>query len=274
MKLKAFAFFLICSISSVQAQVAPGGFPDDDLNVGSDIFQDFNEDLEATQVAEDERFYRYSRFYSINLGIGFTTFTGNRGLAFEDNNPSFNFGLVYFLDFQNAFVMGIALSQHIAFIDSFTNGSKSEQIGRIEQNMLRPYIGFRYYVDTTDLGTAITYSNPYFVGRLEYWYNTTNFPDNKKFSSTSDGSGVGTGFGAGLEFPIEIKKTYFNVEFLYHIVNFGDKYTQDYRKIPEGKEATACSGGGTSQEACKSTNGYQDFKGDVITLMFNYVISY
>lgn len=263
---------LILNLKSVHAQISPNSFPDDDLEVGSDIFQDFNEDLEASQVAEDERFYRYARFYSINLGLGFTTFTGNRGLAFEDNNPTFNFGLVYFLDFQNAFVMGIALSQHVAFIDSVTQGSPSVKFRSVEQNMLRPYFGFRYYVDTTDLGTAITYSNPYLVGRIEYWYNTTNFPENEDLSSTDDGSGVGSGFGFGLEFPIEIKKTYFNVEFLYHIVNFGDKFTQDYRRVPSGEEEQLC--GPNNDEACESTNGYQDLTGDVLTIMFNYVISY
>ena len=41
---------------------------DSDLNVGGDIFSDFNEDLEASQVMEDERFYRYSRFFAVNLG--------------------------------------------------------------------------------------------------------------------------------------------------------------------------------------------------------------
>ena len=54
---------------------------EDDFNVGGDIFSDFNEDLESSQVMEDERFYRYSRFFSLNLGLGVTSFTGNRGLA-------------------------------------------------------------------------------------------------------------------------------------------------------------------------------------------------
>lgn len=268
MKIRFTIFLILIFSFSAFSQISPNNFPDDDLEVGSDIFQDFNEDLEAAQVAEDERFYRYARFYSINMGVGFTTFTGNRGLAFEDNHPTFHFGLTYFLDFQSAFVMGISLSQHIAFVDSFVELSGSEELGSIEQNMLRPYFGFRYYIDTQDLGTAITYSNPYLVGRIEYWYSTTNFPDNS-FSSTDDGSGVGAGFGAGLEFPIEIKKTYFNVEFLYHIVQFGDKFTSDYRMRPAEDIENVCG-----DDPCESGRGYQDLTGDVITLMFNYVISY
>lgn len=38
---------------------------DDDLNVGGDIFTDFNEDIENTKLVEDERFYRYGRFFSL-----------------------------------------------------------------------------------------------------------------------------------------------------------------------------------------------------------------
>jgi hypothetical protein len=249
--------------------VSPNGFPEDDINVSSDIFQDFNEDLEANQVMEDERFYRYARFYSVMLGIGFTTFTDNRGIAYEDNHPSFNFGLLYFLDFQNAFIMGIAYSKHTMFIDTYVNSSPTQIIGAVETNMLRPYVGFRYYIDTTDLGTAITYSNPYFVGRVEYWYQTNVFTERDGFSD-KEGGGLGMGIGAGLEFPIEIKKTYFNVEFLYHTVSFFDKYTQDYRQIPaDDISQTGCNGG-----PCESDYGYDDLRGDVITIMFNYVISY
>ena len=47
---------------------------DDDLNIGGDIFTDFNEDVENTKLVEDERFYRYGRFFSFNASIGLTTF--------------------------------------------------------------------------------------------------------------------------------------------------------------------------------------------------------
>ena len=268
--MKKFVILIIAfSIHSALAQNIPLGFPDDDLNVGSDIFQDFNEDIESTQVAEDERFYRYSRFYSVMLGLGYTTFTGNRGLMFEDNHPSFNFGLLYFLNFQNAFVMGLSYSSHTAYIDTYVFGSQTEIIGQIDSNMLRAYMGFRYYVDTTDLGTAITYSNPYFVGRVEYWYQTVLFPDLDS-KSKDDNGGLGTGVGFGLEFPVEIKESYFNVEFLYHIVLLRDKNTSDYAQIPSEQEDQDSCGG----SVCESEYGYDNLSGDVITIMFNYVISW
>ena len=254
--------FLLSSVSF--SQDASDIFAEDDLNIGSDIFQDFNEDLEAAKVIEDERFYKYSRYFGVNIGLGFTTFTDNRGLAYEDNHPSFSFSYQFFMDFQNAFVLGIEFSSHTMILDSFTIGSESEQIGLVQTEMLRPFIGFRYYLDTTDLGTALTYSNPYFVGRVEYWYQTNEFKENPSIDNQA-GGGIGVGVGGGLEFPIEIKSTYLNVEFLYHRVAFFDKFTQDYRQIPPGEE-------GPDQQP--STNGFTDLRGDVITIMINYNISW
>lgn len=268
MKAHILQLILIISIfsSSIFAQNSASDFDmSDDLNIGGDIFSDFNEDLEASQVMEDERFYRYSRFFALNLGLGATTFSGNRGLAYNDNHPSFHFGLMYFINFQNVFIMGFEYSKHTMFIDTHVNGSSTQITGAVETSMLRPYFGFRYYIETSDLGTAITYSNPYFVGRMEYWYQTNTFSENPNFSDES-GGGIGTGLGFGFEFPIELKKTYFNVEFLFHTVNFFDKYTQDYRRIPDDQNEDPAT--------YPSEYGYDDLTGNVYTLFFNYSISW
>jgi len=238
---------------------SPAEMIEEDFNVGGDIFSDFNEDLEASQVMEDERFYRYSRFFGVNIGIGSTTFTGNRGLAYTDQHPSFALTLMYFVDFQNVFIMGFEYSKHTIYVDGFVLGV-DQVIGAVESNMLRPFFGFRYYIDTNDLGTAITYSNPYFVGRFEYWYQTTIYVDNDDISDKS-GGGIGTGFGFGLEFPIEIKKSYFNIEFQYHIVNFNDKNTTNFRRDPNRTDA-------------ESGNTFDDLTGDVLTFFGSYNISW
>jgi hypothetical protein len=146
---------------------------DDDLAVdsGGDIFTDFSENVEEAQILEDERFYRYGRFFTFNLGFGTTGFTGNRGAAYTNNNPSYHISTTYFFDFHRAISIGVEFSKHTMFIDTPTFGFPSPP-GAIEVNMLRPFLAYRYYIDTSNLGTAITYSNPYFVGRMEYWYQT------------------------------------------------------------------------------------------------------
>ncbi len=228
---------------------------EDDLTPGADIFSDFNEDLESAQVLEDERFYRYARFFSVNLGGGFTTFTGNRGTAYDDNHPTFHLSMNYFLDFQSAIILGLEYSKHTMILDTVVNGYKDQGIlGAVVTDFTRVFVGYKYYVDTTDLGTAITYSNPHLIGRLEYWYQTSKFIDLQGLPKDS-GGGIGTGIGLGLDFPVEIKKSYIGIEALYHVVNFYDKFTQDFRQIPGN---------------AKSTYGYEDLTGNVMTLIISY----
>ena len=222
---------------------------------GGDIFSDFNEDLESSQALEDERFYRYGRFFSVNLGGGLTTFTGNRGRAYEDNHPTFHLSVNYFLDFQKAILLGVEYSKHTMLLDTEVNGYPDGGIiGAVVTDMTRLFTGFKYFIDTTDLGTAITYSNPYLIGRLEYWYQTNKFLNKKNFTDQK-GGGIGTGLGFGFEFPIEIKTSYVDIEFLYHVVNFFDKYTQDYRRNPSKPG---------------STYGYEDLTGNAMTIVLSY----
>ncbi len=136
---------------------------DDGVLGGGDIFSDFNEDLEASQVLEDERFYRYARFFSVNLGGGFTTFNGNRGNAYDDNHPTFHLSTNYLLDFQQAIQLGVEYSKHTMVIDTRTNKFRGKALGAVQTDFTRVFVGYKYYIDTTDLGTAITYSNPYFI---------------------------------------------------------------------------------------------------------------
>jgi hypothetical protein len=232
---------------------------EDDTVIGGDIFSDFNEDLEAGQTLEDERFYRYGRFFSVNIGLGFTTYTGNRGMAYEDNPPTFHFSVNYFLDFQKAITLGVEYSKHTMILDTIVNISDDlGPLGAVVTDMTRVFLGYKYYIDTTDLGTAITYSNPHFIGRMEYWYQTNDFIDQKGVLPRQKGGGIGTGLGMGLEFPIELKESYVSVEALYHVVNFFDKFTQDYRQIPKDG----------------STYGHDDLVGNVISLMVTYNITW
>lgn len=232
---------------------------DDDLSVGGDIFSDFNEDLENTQILEDERFFKYGRFYSFQIGVGLTTFTGNRGLAYQDQHPSFTLGLNYFLNFQSSFGIGMGYSRHNFFLAEGVQGYQGDDpklgAGFVEVNMLRMYLSYRYYIDTSDLGTAITYSNPYIITRFEYWYMTNKFIDQKDYEDES-GGGIGFALGGGFEFPIVMKESYIGVEFLWHTVNLPDKNTQEYRPL-EGQ-----------------TFGYEDFSGDALTVMVTYVMSW
>jgi len=230
---------------------------DDDLNIGGDIFTDFSEDVEDAQVTEDERFYRYGRFVSFAIGLGLTTFDGNRGIAYENSPPTIGLGFTFFKDFQTALNLGFAYSKHSMFLPEKVVGFPDPTPGSIDVSMLRVFLGYRYYIDTANLGTAITYSNPYLIARLEYWYTTNKYLDMEEVPNDS-GGGLGASVGFGLEFPIEIKESYVGVEFLFHTVNFHDKMTLKY--------APDTANGGTF--------GYEDLSGNVYSTMLYYVWSW
>ena len=231
---------------------------EEDTTFTGDIFSDFNEELDAAQVLEDERFYRYGRFFSANFGLGHTGFTGNRGKAYEDFLPSYSLAVVYFFNFQTAFTMGIQYSRHAMYIDTNVNAHSNIDLGTIEVSMLRPFLGMRYYIDTSNLGTAITYANPYLTGRFEYWYQTNKFVNQPSIASQSGGA-LGIGYGFGLEFPIEFKASYLGVEILYHHVNFFDKFTQDYAQIPDSDT---------------SNYGYDDLTGEAFSVIVTYNVTW
>lgn len=236
-----------------------GEIDDDDLSVGQDIFSDFNEDIENNQVTEDERFYRFGRFFSFQVALGMTSFNGNRGNAYDNDHPSYGLGLNYFPNFQSSFGMGFELSKHHMLIDfpveGFDDRGGNQGPGFVDVSMLRVYFSYRYYIDTANLGTAITFSNPYFTGRMEYWYTTNKYVDQSTEPNHS-GGGLGFGVGGGFEFPIKLRESYINTQFLFHKVNFIDKHVQKYKSTTPGGR------------------GYDDLTGNVFSFFAGYVISW
>ena len=232
----------------------------DDLNIGQDIFSDFTEELGNSQILEDERFFRYGRFFSFAISIGLTNFDGNRGQAYENDPPNYGIGINYFKDFQTSFGLGFEFSKHHFLLDKQVHGYRNPDTGEgpglLDVSMLRFYFSTRYYIDTHDLGTALTYANPYFTGRLEYWYLTNKFIDQKDIIPDDSGGGFGLGMGFGLEFPIQIKESYLGVEFLFHSINLHDKDTQNYAPVTEGGF------------------GYEDLTGNIWSIMVSYVINW
>ncbi|MEH0861352.1 hypothetical protein [Halobacteriovorax sp. DPLXC-1] len=223
-------FFAIVSPQFTKAQDGMIG-ADDDLNIGGDIFSDFNEDLQEQQIYEDERYYKYGRFFSFSMGIGYTTWDGNRGKMYEDLPPTFNLTVQYFSDFQSAWNIGFAFSKHNISLTQRTQGITSA--ASIDVSMLRMYFGYRYYIDTSNLGTAITYSNPYITARFEYWYEQEKIQTTDGTTEDSFG-GAGLGIGGGLEFPIKIKESYVNIEGLVHTVALQDIRTIKYASFKGG----------------------------------------
>ena len=115
---------------------------DDDLNLGGDIFTDFSEELDEAHMVEEERFYRYGRFFSLNLGLGLTGFDGNRGKAYENTPPSYGASFTFFSDFQKAYTLGLEFSKHNFYVDQPVYKYTSSAPGLISVSMLRVFLVF------------------------------------------------------------------------------------------------------------------------------------
>jgi hypothetical protein len=238
-----------------------------DLDMSSGIFSDFEEDLASRQVQEDERFYRYGRFVSMTMGFGLTTFGGNRGKAFHDENPTFSMGLVYFSDFRNAFNMGIEHSRHTIYLDTpvKSNAVSSNPYGAIDVQLLRPFLAYRYYFETADLGSILTYANPYLIGRIEYWYETKKYRDYDGQDTVKEG-GLGASVGAGIEIPTDLDKSFVGFQMLMHKVQLPDNNTEEYQAADAADDATYCQ--------THKCYGYSDLQGLGYSFITSYVISW
>ena len=57
-------------------------------------------------MARDERVFRYSRFFSFQMGMGTTFYDGNRGAAYLNDPPTIGFQVNYFMNFRVSVGMG------------------------------------------------------------------------------------------------------------------------------------------------------------------------
>lgn len=229
---KIILFFFLIS-HSAWAQDATFDDGEADFELGGDIFNDYSEGIESTRIQERENFFNYSNFFSVDFNIGWTTFDGNRGQAFQENSsPGFGLGVNYYFESNVTFGTGFNYTQNYFTIDEPVYGYPDPLAlpGNITVENWRYYGSLRYYIDTSNLGSALTFANPYLVGRLEYWDVTYKFK-NQPIYPDQKGKGVGWGFGLGLQFPLKMKQYNIGVEFLVHSVDWSDKYTQAYAPI-------------------------------------------
>lgn len=178
-------------------------------------YGEFNEEKEEE---EDAQFFQYGRFFGVSLGLGFETADGNRGAAWQGGFPLFDLKIHYWFDFNFAIDLNFYTVNH-----SFQTSS-----GPTEVNMIRAGIDVKYYFDTQNIAAPISFANPYVVlGVGEYTETQT--------SGTLEGNQTSSPFtsfaacvGAGFEFAIKPKKTYFTVEGKVHFVHFDSDNTTNF----------------------------------------------
>lgn len=193
-----------------------------------------NEDDDA-----DSLYFQYGRFFGVSIGMGYESATSNRGLLYTAAFPRFDIKVHYWFDFQLAMDMGIFIASH-----SYEFSGASYSVKLIGYG-----VGLRYYFDVRNAAAAISFSNPFLVGGVGAISKTETTASG---TTPSLDSTFSANFGAGLEFPISHKKTYFILEAKYHTQNFLD----------------------TNEPKFATTKGIADLSGGFITFVGNILFTW
>jgi hypothetical protein len=203
------------------APAAPGKKNEDHgLFDQSSPYLDYGDFNLTEEENEDTQYFQNGRFFGLSFGGGYQSATGNRGKLYEPAIPRFDVRVQYWFNFQFAADLGIFFANH-SFLDNTTN---------IEVKLVGYGAHLKYYFDVRDAAAPITFANPY----LSFGFGALTKNQVSATSSAPDSdSTLSVGGGGGLEFPIVHKRTYLNLELMFHTQNFTDTNETRYRAVTD-----------------------------------------
>jgi hypothetical protein len=169
---------------------------------------------------EDTQYFQNGRFFGLSFGGGYQAATGNRGKLYEPALPRFDIRVQYWFNFQFAADLGVFFANH-NFLDGTIN---------YEVKLIGYGVHLKYYFDVRDAAAPITFANPYLA--FGFGALTKNQISSTQSAPDTD-STLSVAGGGGLEFPISHKRTYLNLELLFHTQNFADTNETRYRAVPD-----------------------------------------
>ena len=183
-------------------------------------YGDFNDD-EAE--ANDLRFYQYGRLFGIQLGVGNSGATGNRGKLWSGGFPMLSVKTVYWFNFNMALDLDLSSLSHVYNVP--------ERGGTTDVQLIQLGVNLRYSFDTRDAAAQVAFANPFVqVGIASYGLTQTTAD-----TGTSDrDSAFGVSAGAGLEFALVPRTSYFLIDGRVHMVRFADTYTSNFNVAGAG----------------------------------------
>lgn len=173
-------------------------------------YASFNEDTEEADYA---RFLQFGRFFGLSAGFGYHSATGNRGLLWNGGFPMVDLRVHYWFDFQFALDIAFSTASH-----SFDATS----VGTVNVSMTYFGVDLKYYFNTANLSAPFTFASPYVIlGGGSF--SKTEAVTTSNFSEPD--SAFGFLAGAGLEFLLAPKKSYFLLEARLYSVGFKDQFS-------------------------------------------------
>jgi hypothetical protein len=234
-----FALILLSSASSAWAQISPppgpNGMPNGMGNTGgsgastvpsgkkdeNNLFDQSSPYLEYGDFNSNEDedtdtlYYQYGRFFGISLGLGYESATGNRGKIYNSAFPRVDIALQYWFDFNFAMDLDVFFANH-----SYTYNGSSTAVKLIGYGM-----DIKYYFDVRNASAPLSFANPFLI----FGAGAISKSETSVTSAGGADSTFSVGLGAGLEFPISYRKTYFTLQGKYNTQSFADTVTTNFQ---------------------------------------------
>jgi hypothetical protein len=180
-------------------------------------YTEYGQSNEEVEEEEEVKFLQFGRLFGLSLGLGFQFVDGFRGDLWQGGFPTINFRLHYWFSYSFAIDLGITTTYNY-YYDTSTLGR-----GHVDVNVLNAGIDAKYYFNTRNLSSAITFANPYILLGLGA-YSKTETSVAQQNAAKDDSLGFVA--GGGVEFPITPRKLYVTIEGKMNIVTYQtDTYT-------------------------------------------------
>ena len=193
----------------------------EDEDFSESPFTEYGEFNESTIEEADTKFFQYGRFFGVSLGLGFDAVDGNRGGLYQGGFPMFDLKVHYWFDFNLALDLGFFTAVHYY-------NTTAQNYGNVGVNIMRAGLDVMYYFETKNVGSTISFANPFILigagafSKNQYYYVQ---------QTTDSDTAMGISLGAGLEFAISPRKTYFQIEGKIHIIPFKDNTTTLFQSV-------------------------------------------
>lgn len=183
-------------------------------------YGEFDEDREE---AENAYFYQHGRFFGLSLGTGYEGALGNRGKLWDGAFPIIDIRLHYWFDMNFAMDIGFYSAHHsyVKYSDRTTTDVGIFTLGT----------ALKYYFDTQNLSSAITFANPYVLGGIGTYREAKTA---QGANSSADDHSFGANLGFGMEFALSHKRTYFYMEARMHFPHFKDADSNEFNNPTDG----------------------------------------
>jgi hypothetical protein len=213
----------VCLSTFTYAETAPQSLPAEEEDFSSTPFTEYGEFNEDAEEALDTLFFQHGRFFGVGLASGVSGVTGNRGLLWQGGFPLIDFRLHYWFDFNFAMDFGFMSASHFYEFNRSAN-----QSDLVNVNLINVGVNVKYYIDTKNLSSAISFANPFVSLGFGILYKTENSQSLGAAGSDPD-SAFNLAAGVGLEFPIKYRKIYFALEAKLKNANFNDTFSTAFQ---------------------------------------------